>query len=71
MKLHPERGGIVNGGEASAITNAMTYFVGFIFLLVSVIRGSSKNGDGTFYLWFALSVIIAMVIAGNSSEIVR
>ncbi|WP_147321963.1 hypothetical protein [Mucilaginibacter conchicola] len=71
MKLHPDRGGIANGGEAAALTGGLTYFAGFILLLVCIIRGSSKNGDSNFYLWFALAIIIPMVVAGNASEFVK
>ncbi|MBL4678456.1 MAG: hypothetical protein JKY70_19980 [Mucilaginibacter sp.] len=43
IKLHPDRGGIANGGEAAALTGGLAYFAGFILLLVCIIRGSSKK----------------------------
>jgi hypothetical protein len=65
MKLHPQRGGIVNGGESVGISGMFIYFISFVFLIASIIRGSSINGDSNFYLWFALAVLIPMVIVGN------
>ncbi|MES2063960.1 MAG: hypothetical protein V4456_18700 [Bacteroidota bacterium] len=65
MKLHPERSGIMNGGEGAGLSGMFIYFISFIFLVACIIRGSSKNGDSTFYIWLALAVLIPMVIVGN------
>jgi hypothetical protein len=65
MKHHPERSGIENGGESAGLSGFFICFISFIFLIACIIRGSSKNGDSSFYLWLGLAVLIPMVIVGN------
>ena len=65
MKLHPKRSGIVNGGEGVGFGSTFISFLGFIFIIACIIRGSSKNGDSSFYLWLTLAIIIPVVIIGN------
>jgi hypothetical protein len=65
MRLHPERSGIVNGGEGAGLSGALISFITFIFIIACIIRGSSKNGDSSFYLWLTLAIIIPVVIIGN------
>lgn len=62
-KLHPERSGIANGGEAAGFAAFFTYIFALLFLVAIVITGSIK-GD-SFYFSLGLGVIIPLIILGN------
>jgi hypothetical protein len=64
MKLHPERSGLANGGEAVGTVVFGTFFVGIIF---GVIIGGFAVGakENKFYLWMLPLIIIPLIILGN------
>lgn len=41
------------------------YLFGIIFLIVTIIRGSAKNENGSFYFWLGLAILLPMIIYGN------